>query len=226
MAKVDVAVTPPSSLKIITRLNERRKLSGIFEVQTPEERIQEFDLTALSSNISLEGTVKMLPSMEYGCTVRVQPVSPNGWHLSRGQGSPCTTSKPENSLSRALMTSSMSTMLPKTTRVRTRGTLIFPSVTKWLSKASRRLFSTPSSKPEGRSRCSRALPGFGEQTVGVGRCRSSSTKPRATVRKTVDGNQAYRSASVRSVSFSGASISASNLSFVVEGCRPYFLSIL
>jgi hypothetical protein len=55
MAKVDVAVTPPSSLKIITRLNERRKLSGIFEVQTPEERIQEFDLTALSSNISLEG---------------------------------------------------------------------------------------------------------------------------------------------------------------------------
>lgn len=54
MAKVDVVVTPPSSLRIITRLNERRKLSGIFEVQTPEERIQEFDLTTLSSDIGLE----------------------------------------------------------------------------------------------------------------------------------------------------------------------------
>lgn len=53
-AKVDVMVMSPSSLSIITRLNERRKLSGIFEVQTPEERIQEFDLTTLSSDIGLE----------------------------------------------------------------------------------------------------------------------------------------------------------------------------
>lgn len=51
-AKVDVVVMPPSSLKIVTRLNERRKLSGIFEIQTPEERIQEFDLSALSPHVS------------------------------------------------------------------------------------------------------------------------------------------------------------------------------
>ncbi len=54
MAKVHVVVTTPASLSIITRLNERRKLSGIFEVQIPEERIQEFDLTTLSSEVGLE----------------------------------------------------------------------------------------------------------------------------------------------------------------------------
>jgi hypothetical protein len=53
-AKVDVVVTPPSALKIVTRLNERRKLSGIFGFQSPAERIQEFDLNALSLNVSSE----------------------------------------------------------------------------------------------------------------------------------------------------------------------------
>lgn len=47
-AKVNVAILPPSSLSIVTRLNERRKLSGVFEIQAPEERIHEFDLGALS----------------------------------------------------------------------------------------------------------------------------------------------------------------------------------
>lgn len=51
-AKVDVVVMPPSSLRVVTRLNERRKLSGIFEIQTPKERIQEFDLSALSPHVS------------------------------------------------------------------------------------------------------------------------------------------------------------------------------
>ena len=54
MAKVEVVVMPPSALKIITRLNELRKLSGIFAIQTPIERIQEFDLNALSPNVSQE----------------------------------------------------------------------------------------------------------------------------------------------------------------------------
>lgn len=51
-AKVNVVVMPPSSLRIVTRLNERRKLSGIFEIQAPEERIQEFDLSALTPHVS------------------------------------------------------------------------------------------------------------------------------------------------------------------------------
>lgn len=54
MAKVDVVVTSPSSLKIVTRLNELRKLSGIFALQSPAERIQEFDLNTLSPNVSPE----------------------------------------------------------------------------------------------------------------------------------------------------------------------------
>jgi len=54
MAKVDVVVTPPSALKIVTRLNEHRKLSGIFGLQSPVERIQEFDLSALSPSVSSE----------------------------------------------------------------------------------------------------------------------------------------------------------------------------
>ena len=54
LAKVEVVVMPPSAFKIVTRLNERRKLSGIFGFQSPAERIQEFDLNALSPNVSSE----------------------------------------------------------------------------------------------------------------------------------------------------------------------------
>jgi|GEM_PF-1513230 len=54
MAKVDVVVIPPSALKIVTRLNELRKLSGIFGIQSPAEKVQEFDLNALSPNVSPE----------------------------------------------------------------------------------------------------------------------------------------------------------------------------
>ncbi|MGC4097327.1 MAG: hypothetical protein QM706_09440 [Nitrospira sp.] len=53
-AKVEVAVMPPSTLKIVTRLNERRKLSGIFGIQSPVERIHEFDVSALSPQVSSE----------------------------------------------------------------------------------------------------------------------------------------------------------------------------
>ena len=52
MAKVDVTIMSPSFLKIVTRLNERRKLSGIFSLQSPAEIIQEFDLSALSPSVS------------------------------------------------------------------------------------------------------------------------------------------------------------------------------
>ena len=51
-AKVNAVVMPPSSLSIVTRLNDRRKLSGLLELQAPEERIQEFDLSALSPDVS------------------------------------------------------------------------------------------------------------------------------------------------------------------------------
>ena len=54
MAKVDAVVMPPSALRIITRLNERRKLTGLYEIQAPEEKIQELDLAALSSDIGIE----------------------------------------------------------------------------------------------------------------------------------------------------------------------------
>jgi hypothetical protein len=54
MAKVDVTIMPPSALKVVTRQNERRKLSGIFALQSPVEKIQEFDLNALSPNVSKE----------------------------------------------------------------------------------------------------------------------------------------------------------------------------
>ncbi len=54
MAKVDVVVIPPSALRIITRLNELKKLSGIFGIQSPAEKIQELDLNALSPNVSSE----------------------------------------------------------------------------------------------------------------------------------------------------------------------------
>lgn len=54
MAKVDVIVVPPSALKVVTRLNELRKLSGIFALQAPVERVQEFDLNALSPDVNSE----------------------------------------------------------------------------------------------------------------------------------------------------------------------------
>lgn len=54
MAKVEVVILPPSALKVVTRLNELRKLSGIFALQSPTERIQEFDLNALSPNVNPE----------------------------------------------------------------------------------------------------------------------------------------------------------------------------
>lgn len=54
MAKVDVVVVPPSALKVVTRLNELRKLSGIFALQAPVERVQEFDLNALSPDVNSE----------------------------------------------------------------------------------------------------------------------------------------------------------------------------
>lgn len=54
MARVEVVVMPPSALRLITRHNERRRLSGIFEIQTPEELIQEFDLNALSPDVQPE----------------------------------------------------------------------------------------------------------------------------------------------------------------------------
>lgn len=54
MAKVDVVVVPPSALTVVTRLNELRKLSGIFALQAPVERVQEFDLNALSPDVNSE----------------------------------------------------------------------------------------------------------------------------------------------------------------------------
>jgi hypothetical protein len=54
IAKVDVVVMPPSALKIVIRLNELKKLRGIFAFQSPAERIQEFDLNALSPDVSPE----------------------------------------------------------------------------------------------------------------------------------------------------------------------------
>lgn len=53
MAKVEVVVISPSALRIVTRQNERRKLSG-FTLQSPTERVQEFDLNALSPDVSPE----------------------------------------------------------------------------------------------------------------------------------------------------------------------------
>lgn len=54
MAKVEVVVIPPSALKIVMRLNEHRRLSGIFGLQSPVEKIQEFDLNALSPDVIRE----------------------------------------------------------------------------------------------------------------------------------------------------------------------------
>lgn len=54
MARVEVVVLPPSTLRLVTRQNERRRLSGLLEIQRPEEIIQEFDLDALSPTVSPE----------------------------------------------------------------------------------------------------------------------------------------------------------------------------
>lgn len=51
-AKVTAEIIPPSSLRVVTRMNERRKLGGVFEIQTPEERIVEFDVSALSAHVN------------------------------------------------------------------------------------------------------------------------------------------------------------------------------
>ena len=53
-AKVEVAVRPPSGLQLMTRLNERMRLSGALDLQAPVEKIQEFDLNAMSPNVSPE----------------------------------------------------------------------------------------------------------------------------------------------------------------------------
>lgn len=68
MAKVDVMVIPPSSLGIVTRLNERKKLSGIFALQSPAERIQEFDLNALSPNVIPEREGENIFGIRLRCT--------------------------------------------------------------------------------------------------------------------------------------------------------------
>ncbi|MBS0153620.1 MAG: hypothetical protein JSS38_03440 [Nitrospira sp.] len=53
-AKVDVEIRPPSSLQLITRLNERMRFGGALDLQSPVEKIQEFDLNAMSPNVSSE----------------------------------------------------------------------------------------------------------------------------------------------------------------------------
>jgi hypothetical protein len=54
MAKVDVVVRPPSGLQLITRLNERMRLNGALDLQAPVEKVQEFDLNAMSPSVSPE----------------------------------------------------------------------------------------------------------------------------------------------------------------------------
>ncbi len=53
-AKVDVVVRPPSGLRLITRLNERMRFGGTVDLQAPIEKIQEFDVSAMSPNVSPE----------------------------------------------------------------------------------------------------------------------------------------------------------------------------
>lgn len=53
-AKVDVVVQPPSGLQLTTRLNERMRFNGAFDLQTPVEKIQVFDLNAMSPSVSPE----------------------------------------------------------------------------------------------------------------------------------------------------------------------------
>ncbi|MHC9062724.1 hypothetical protein ACYX34_08550 [Nitrospira sp. CMX1] len=53
-AKVDVVVRPPSGLQFTTRLNERMRFGGALDLQAPVEKIQEFNLNAMSPNVSSE----------------------------------------------------------------------------------------------------------------------------------------------------------------------------
>jgi hypothetical protein len=53
-AKVDVVVRPPSGLQLVTRFNERMRFGGTVDLQAPVEKIQEFDLSAMSPNVSPE----------------------------------------------------------------------------------------------------------------------------------------------------------------------------
>ncbi|MBX3326963.1 MAG: hypothetical protein U0236_12650 [Nitrospira sp.] len=53
-AKVDVVVRPPSGLQLTTRLNERMRFGGALDLQAPVEKIQEFNLNAMSPNVSSE----------------------------------------------------------------------------------------------------------------------------------------------------------------------------
>jgi hypothetical protein len=53
-AKVDVVIRPPSGLQLTTRLNERMRLSGALDLQAPVEKVQEFDLRAMSPDVSSE----------------------------------------------------------------------------------------------------------------------------------------------------------------------------
>jgi hypothetical protein len=70
MARVDVSVRPPSGLQIVTRLNERMRFSGAFDLQAPVERIQDFDLKAMSPNVSpeREGEGANLYAIRLRCT--------------------------------------------------------------------------------------------------------------------------------------------------------------
>ncbi len=53
-AKVDVVVRPPSGLQLITRLNERMRVGGALDLQAPVEKVQEFDLSAMSPTVNPE----------------------------------------------------------------------------------------------------------------------------------------------------------------------------
>lgn len=53
-AKVDVVLRPPFGLQLTTRLNERMRLSGALDLQAPVEKVHEFNLSAMSPNVSLE----------------------------------------------------------------------------------------------------------------------------------------------------------------------------
>lgn len=53
-AKVEVVVRPPFGLQLITRLNERMRFGGAVDLQAPVEKIQEFDLSAMSPTVSPE----------------------------------------------------------------------------------------------------------------------------------------------------------------------------
>lgn len=69
-AKVDVVVRPPSGLQLITRLNERMRVGGALDLQAPVEKVQEFDLSAMSPNVipEREGEGTNLYGIRLRCT--------------------------------------------------------------------------------------------------------------------------------------------------------------